>query len=52
VFRPIGNKALIVYVDNLHDTTNWLTEKEVNFAFKVASPQLDWHSPFFTGVFL
>jgi catechol 2,3-dioxygenase-like lactoylglutathione lyase family enzyme len=32
--RPIGNKALIVHVDNLHETTNWLEEKDVNFAFK------------------
>jgi hypothetical protein len=32
--RPIGNKALIIYVDNLHEATNWLEEKGVSFAFK------------------
>lgn len=32
--RPVGNKALIVYVDNLKETTLWLEEQNVDFAFK------------------
>lgn len=32
--KPIGNKALILYVDDLHEAGLWLEKQNVNFVFK------------------